>query len=37
MLPVMTPEMVQGAAQLMVYFFSVVAAFWTLLLSVRVS
>ncbi len=37
MLPVMTPEMIQGAAQLLVYFLAAVGAFWTLLLSARVS
>ncbi len=37
MLPVMTPEMIQEAALLLVYFLAAVGAFWTLLLSARVS
>ncbi len=35
MLPVCTPEMIQGAAQLLIYLVSFTAAFWTLLLSAR--
>lgn len=35
MLPVMPPEMVQGAVQLLIYLFSFVGAIWTLLGGVR--
>ncbi len=37
MLPVMTAEMVQGTAQLLIYLISFVGAFWTLLMAARVS
>jgi len=35
MLPVCSPEMIQGAVQLLIYWISFLAAFWTLLLGVR--
>jgi|YNPMSStandDraft_1061717.scaffolds.fasta_scaffold11991_3 hypothetical protein len=35
MLPVCTPEMIQGAAQLLIYLIGFLGAFWTLLLGAR--
>lgn len=35
MIPICTPEMLQGTAQLLIYLVSFVGTFWTLLLSAR--